>query len=351
MPSGVSGVLNRLRRAPRRLVKELSDGQELANLRRALAEVRPGQPRATVVVTALSPGGIDGPGKVDAAAFFPRFAACLARAGVATEIVTSLAELPAALTRTGGPAVLVHVYREVAHRIDRPEVIEAERQAAAVFNRAESGPIVADKLLTNELLTGCGVRMPSLTSVGPVFSNHRQDSRAEVLVVQRISEADPSRYNTAFVDTRVAYGGRTYHTCVRLICVGGRIVHGYVRARDDAEGSPSVHAADTPLDVGLIEMLQERQVRSRMAELAAIATRVAAALGPGFYSHDVLVPADGGAALLCETGFKFTDGAYTRRLLPIAAELASHRMMFVNEQWAERSAGVFLDECAALGYL
>jgi hypothetical protein len=60
---------------------------------------------------------------------------------------------------------------------------------------------------------------------------------------------------------------------------------------------------------------------------------------------------DGGPPQLCETGFKFNDPSYTRRLAPVAAELPSHRMMFAMPEWAETSAGLFLDECARLGYL
>jgi len=39
---------------------------------------------------------------------------------------------------------------------DTPEVIEAEGRAAGVFNAVKSGPIVADKVLTNEFLAGRG---------------------------------------------------------------------------------------------------------------------------------------------------------------------------------------------------
>jgi hypothetical protein len=242
----------------------------------------------------MSPGGVNGPGKVEAAIFIPPFALRLARAGVATALAAGPAELRAAMTP--GPAILVHVYREVAYRIDTPEVLEAEGRAAGVFNAARSGPIVADKVLTNEFLTGRGVRMPSLSPEGRVFSNLRQDSAGGVVIVDRLDRAEAGRYNTSFVDTRITLAGQTYYTSVRLLCVGARILHGYVRARDVAEGSASVHALDTPLDPRLVEMLQECQVEQRMPELVDLAAGIAAALGPGFYAHDVLMPNDGGTA-------------------------------------------------------
>jgi hypothetical protein len=348
MPTEPSGMLRRLRGAPRRLARRVGAARERARVRRAIAAVQPAAPRATVVVTALSPGGVNGPGKIDAADFLPPFAARLAGAGVATALVSDAAELRAAMATR--PAVLVHIYREVAYRIDTPEVLEAESRTAGVFNRAGLGPIIADKVLTNEFLSRHGVPMPSLAPKGKVLSNDRHDTGAAVAVVEHLEQAEAGRYNTDFVDTRVAYEGRTYYTSVRLHCVGERILHGYVRARDVAEGSASVHAANTPLNAGLVEMLQERQVVRRMPELADIAARVAAAFGPAFYTHDVLVPADGGPPQLCETGFKFNDPVYPARLASVAAELPSHRRMYVIQEWAEESAGLFLDECTRLGY-
>lgn len=349
MSGEIANVVRRLRAAPRRLSNRISESRASAQLRGAVAAVQPTAPRATVVVTGMSPGGLDGPGKVDAAQFLPAFAARLARDRVAVALATDPAQLRRSMAQ--GPAILVHVYREVAYRIDTAEVIEAEHRAAGVFNAAWNGPIIADKLLTNDFLTPRGVPMPSLAPEGPVFSNLRQDSGGAVAVLDRIQEADSGRYNTEFVDTRVDYGGRTYHTCVRLLCVGARIVHGYVRARDVAEGSASVHAADTPQEPALVEALQERLVVHRLPELADLAIGVAEAFGPGFYSHDVLVPNNGGPVRLCETGFKFNDMAYTKRLAPVASDLPSHAAIFAIDTWAERSAGAFLDECARLGYL
>lgn len=349
MSSQFSGMLRRLRAAPRRLSHRIGESRELARLRQTVAAVQPAEARATAVVTGMSPGGLDGPGKVDAGDFLPPFAARLARDGVATALATDPVTLREAMAK--GPSILVHVYREVAYRIDTPQVLEAESRAVAVFNAARTGPIIADKVLTNDFLAPRGVPMPSLAPEGRVFSNLRQDSGGAVAVLERIEEAEVGRYNTAFVDTRVAHQGRSYHTCVRLVCVGARIVHGYVRARDVAEGSASVHAADTPRDAALVETLQERLVAPRMPEFAALAAGVAAAFGPGFYAHDVLVPNDGGPAQLCETGFKFNDPAYTRRLAPVAANLPSHAPMFAMGRWAEASAGAFLDECRRLGCL
>jgi hypothetical protein len=312
-----------------------------------VASLQPDAPRAAVVITGLSPGGLDGPGKVVAPMFFPAFCATLAGGGVGTCFAADVRGLRSAVS-PGIPTVIVNVYREVAYRIDLPEVLAIEDEAAGVFNGSRTGPIVADKEATNRHLAARGVAMPSLAPGGRVFSNSRQASAAPVAVLESLTDADASRYNVDFVDTRVAYGGGRYYTCVRLLCVGSKVVHAYVRARDVEEGSPSVHAADTPLDAGLVMFLQRRLVEDRIAELAELAAKVAAALGPGFYAHDVLVGADGGPPLLCETGFKFHDMPYHRRLSPIAAELPVHRILFDVPALAEASARLFIAECERL---
>jgi hypothetical protein len=171
-----------------------------------------------------------------------------------------------------------------------------------------------------------------------------------VVVLDSIAEADASRYNTALVDTRISHDGRSYYTCVRLLCVGSRIVHAYVRARHVEEGSPSVHSGDTPLDADLMNFLQRRLVDDRLDEMAELAAKVAAALGPGFYAHDVLVDVEGGAPLLGETGFKFNDAAYRRRLAPVAAEIPAHRILCTSSALPEASATRFIAECEQLAF-
>jgi hypothetical protein len=346
----VPGLLKRMKAMSRKLSNSVVKGVEQAKLKKEISALQPSKRAAIVVITGLSPGGLDGPGKVVASRFFPPFCAHLAKSAIGTICATSMGEFRSAVSRSE-PAVIVNVYREVAYRIDRPEILEIERQAAGVFNRAEAGPIVADKDESNLYLTGRSVAMPTLAAQGKVFSNSRQDSGASVSVLTSLEQADASRYNTEFIDTRVTHCGKTYYTCVRLLCIGSKIVHAYVRARDVEDGSPSVHAFDTPLDGPLVEFLQRKLVDDRLAELADLPEKIATALGPGFYAHDVLLDADGGVPLLCETGFKFHDAPYERRLSPIADRLPSHRIIFSMSELAERSAGLFVDECARLGFL
>lgn len=343
-------ILARAKAAKQRLTRALATRRQAAELKRQVAGLQPRERRANVVITGLGPGGLNGPGKVDAARFFPPFCRQLASAGIGTVVATGLGEVRPVVA-AGGPTIIVNVYREVGHRIDLPAVTELEGRATAVFNRSTLGPLIADKQRTNLFLTENGVAMPSLTPRGKVFSNSRQDTGAAVSILDGLEQADADRYNTDFVDTRVIYGGATYYTCVRLLCVGSRIVHAYVRARDVDEGSASVHAVNTPADADLLEFLQRRLVDDRLVEHAELADRIATALGPGFYAHDVLVDREGGPPLLCETGFKFQDPPYANRVSPVAERLPSHRILFSAPLLAEASARLFIDECVRLGFL
>jgi len=220
-----------------------------------------------------------------------------------------------------------------------------------VFNAAATAACIASKPCTAERLEAHGIAVPARVqrpaADGAVFSNAVTGSGLPAFVLASGDAFDPSRHNTEFVDTRVIVDGVAYYTTPRLLCVGGTLVHAYVRARPAAEGRPSVHAADTPRDPGLIEHLQRVLVEANRARLVDLARSLGDALGPGFYAHDLLVCNRTGAILVCETGYKFNDMAYTTHLAPIAARLASHRLMF-GPDFARASARAFLAELRRL---
>jgi len=297
--------------------------------------------RGRMVVTGLGPRRFGAQGKVQPHLFFPIFCEALRTEGISTRFVTSAQELARAVV---GNCAVVHVFQEVSVRIDFKAILDAQRKATLVFNHPQMGPVIARKDDTHRFLTRHGIPMPAMNAIdGPIFSNHVQSCAAPVAVVDDASQLDRSRYNTRFVDTRVAFEGREYYTTVRLLCVGREILHAYVRARDVVEQIPSVHAKDSPLNPALLEHLQAGLVTARMAELKELARALADALGPGFYSHDLLIERSTDLIYVCETGFKFNDWSYTDRISPIAHMLPSHRWMLTPE-FPRRSAEAFLAE-------
>lgn len=300
-------------------------------------------PKGRVIFAALGPSQFYKTGKVAPDFFFSPFCEELERDGVEVKFVTQPAELVKYTTRSS--SVVVHIYNEVRDSNYEPPPIVAN----IVFNDYPTGRICCNKTLTNRKLADHGVPVPPLVteaSGSAVFSNVVQGSKAEIQVIES-GPLDKSRYNTRFIDTVVDVDGQQFHTCVRLICVSGHIVHAYARARP-AQERPSVHAADTPLNSKLIEHLQTKLVEPNWSQFEALALGAAKAMGPGFYVHDVLIDQTDGRAYICEVGIKLHDSAYTGRLAPIQDKLPSHKFMFTSA-YPRRSARAFLADCIERG--
>ena len=306
---------------------------------------QPIEVKGRVIITGLGPGEFHGPGKVQPNLFFPDFCIALKDAGIETKFVTTAKELSDEINDN---CCVIHIYREVSVRIDTDDILNAQTGAKLVFNHPCMGPIIARKNETHHLLTRHGIKMPSMSNFSNlVFSNSLQDSGADVQLLHDTSKINHERYNTEFIDTSVSYKGKSYYTTVRIMCIGEAILHAYVRARDLQEGSPSVHAHDTPLDPILIEHLQLVLVDENFEKLKLLTAKISRILGPGFYSHDILIDNVTKEIYLCETGFKFNDWAYTNRLAPIIKSLDSHKWM-KSALYAKKSSELFLSECKRL---
>lgn len=331
------------------LFDKLSNLRHTAALRRRLTASMPQRPEVHVVVAGLSPTLLRDSGKVTARHFFPAFCDFLRRNGCSTSFVTDEKSLKRELD-TSTPTATILVYREVAGlpRLE-PEVLGLSN---VVFNSPEVGAIIREKSRTNEVLTAGGVSMPSMSFKAntPVISNANIDSGAQVTLGVGVN-APSGSYTTEFIDTTVDFRGHSYFTTVRCLCVGRHIVHSYVRARPTTQNDPSVHAKDTPLDPDLIEYLQKSLVEQHACALEEMAVQIADVLGQGFYSHDILVERGSGRVLLCETGYKFDDMSYTRRIAPIFQQLPSHQILLPTESYALRSAAALIKVLRDLTFL
>ena len=165
-------------------------------------------------------------------------------------------------------------------------------------------------------------------------------------VVSDISALDPARYNRALINTVQRFDGNEYYTCVRLMCIGQRIIHTIVRARDAREGSPSVHSRDTPLNSDLLITLQKALVDDLAESYTSLATKLFEAAGPGFLSYDLLVETETRKIYVCEAGFKFFDSTIANHLLPLRPKLPFHEALFHIEAYAEKASSAFV---AAIG--
>lgn len=315
--------------------------------------VRVPQPRnakARVVLTALTPGGAGADGKVSKRDFLPTFCDTLRRNDIATAWVSSTRELSRAL-RVEEPVVLIHLFGEDRNQIESPELAELEQRAVATFNRSGIGPLLADKLDSHRAFAAAGIPVPDLREAGGFVRSRLGTGLPTAITPNDTSvtrQEDDRQIRTEFVDTRVEFGNRRYFTSIRLLCIDNVVLHAYPRARDDQEGDASVHAHDTPADPALIEHLHKSLVQPRSVEFTSIAQQLYEVLGHGFYVHDLVIEAATGAVFVCETGFKFDDAAYWRHLEPIASRIPSQSVLFPVQQFAQYSAGVFLERCQSI---
>ena len=76
--------------------------------------------------------------------------------------------------------------------------------------------------------------------------------------------------------------------------------------------------------------------------------KAAAAFGPGFYGHDVVVETTSGNVFVCETALKFFPDSYMRKFRGL---LDSENKLFSTTDWkdyAKDSAFAFVDYCAEI---
>lgn len=306
-----------------------------------------GRPRH-LIFTAFTRFGLGGKGKVYIPEYFPGFTQSLAAAGVDCSFVFDEQGLTDAIDDRD--TAILHMYNEEKLYPVNDLIRAAERRAGVVFCTHRAALISSIKPRTNSFLTARGISMPAMIGPGDaadlgtsVFSNAAIGSGRRTMVLADGANLDLARYNTRYVDTRLDFGGKTYHTMFRIQAVGRQVQHAYPRARDVGERSASVHSKDTPADGPLIEFLFRTLIEPRREEIARHTFALGEILGPGFYAHDMVVCNSTGRLYMVETGFKFNDTPYATYLEPDADRMPSNRIFYTGE-YPVRAASLFLGE-------
>ena len=340
-----SGVLRRLPAAPRRLSRKVGDSRASARPAR-VADVQPAAPRATVVFTGISPGGLDGPGKVERG-----FPATLRRAPRQGRSGDGARHQPGrareAMAKGRDPRSRLPRGRL---RIDTAEVLNAEGGRSGVFNAAQNGPIIADKVLTNDFLTStacrCRASRPRASVQQRPPGQRRRRRRAGS---PRGGRPRPLQHRASSTPASPTAGEPT---TPRAAALRRRADPPRLRAGSRRDGrSASVHAPDTPLDPPLIDTLQKRLVDPPEARAPRPAARVAAAFGPGSTRTTCWSRATAGRPSSARPASSSTIGGYTGRLSPLAADCRRTRDVRDGRLGRRAAPRLFLDECARLGYL
>ena len=227
------------------------------------------------------------------------------------------------LMKSTTPTVIINVFGEDAHQINNSLVDEIENNVDIIFNKSTVGPILADKLKSLEYLTSFDVPMPGPPKLGMLtFENGKFGSGSKsTRLLEPCEELNDEKYNREFVDTRINFEGRSYYTSVRILCIGAKIMYAFPRARLTCQGIPNANNKSTPLDPKLINFLKKSLIDENLSQLENIANKVYGATGLAFLAHDILIDNHGSNAYLCETGFKFDDIGFRKKIDVISNEL------------------------------
>lgn len=318
----------------------------------------------TLICVGFPPTGLKGNGKVRPGYFFPPFAEALAGHGVQLLLIRNhrvfLARDP--LSGRSTKCVVLPIYNETCIHQDnalREAVGDVEKTALArygersIIHGLHFGATIGDKTAANRLLRSAGVPMPELlngaTAPSRIFSNANVGTQEPVAVIEPGQATDLNRYNTAYIDTVHSFRGKSFHVCLRAMCVGAVCVSLLVRARPVEDGSVSVHSRNTPVDSALLNHFYQTIAIPRRRGIEDICATIAAHLGIGFYAHDLLPEAGSDRVFVCETGFKMNDRTLHTHLLPLRADLAFGDSLFGAE--IARTADAFVAEARRAGML
>ena len=331
------------------------DKRRLARLRNKISVSVPEPLKAKVIILNLNSDPLNAAGKVVPNTFFPPFCAVLARCGIASVYLNDMENMSNELIESEGiPIVVISLVHELYDDLDRYKIPnQLIQKVAAVFNSHQTAGIIGDKRKANRYLSNQGVPMPSLNPDPrkKIFSNARVGSHEEVYLYDSVDDVDVSRYNTEFIDTRVEFNSTYFYTTIRLACIGSNIVQIYGRASDVENGNPSVHSTDTPRDCGLMDYIRDQLVIPHLEQFRFIAEKIEAALGPGFYVHDLLIDQENGNILLCETGFKFYDGTYSNHMMDTIGSRRLLTGIMDTKSYAAYAASMFVTYCVANSFI
>ena len=276
-------------------------------------------PSCSVAVIGTYADGLNRPGKVTGALFFPIFDYVLRQFDARVACYENADDFVEADTRDFA-RVAILVYAEALDDLDA--VQRAERRILAkhpdtlIVHSAELGRTLGSKVRTNKFLSEIGVPVPRLIEEPvcneAVLSNHAHSSGQAVFLVHPGMPLDRGRYNTSFIDTTHRFNGIEYYVYIRAYAVGEVRVATYVGCRPIAEGNPSVHLSDAT-DSAAINYFNYSFSIPFQVQLQTLCSRMGAMFGLGFFIHDFLPCSRTGRLFVTESGFKLNPGPAVRQ--------------------------------------
>ena len=223
---------------------------------KTINRIQPVTPRAKLVIAALGPYRLKTRGKVNVRTFFPSFCRTMAQHGISCVYVKDLESLENQLSESHRmPTIVINLVHEIFDFGAYEATDSMRHRMSALFNSHRIARVIRDKEQTNAFFSQNKIPVPScdIERGRKVFSNAKVGTHAPVFVSDDIQNLDDARYNVQYIDTRQKFNGSEYHTSIRLMCIGPRLLQIFVRARDVKENNPSVHNADTPINRPLLD--------------------------------------------------------------------------------------------------
>ncbi len=313
---------------------------------------QPRNPKANVLIADFSryPPPLRNRNKVRVDLFFPHFCQQLGRNGFASVFVHDPESLQRKLRTDGMPNILINLLGEGADNRIYALPPHLENSISLIFNSRRLGDIVGCRKTTNTLLAEHGVSVPrrnpltsgkrKIFSLGGGYPN-------SATIADSYQELESGRYNVEFIDTRMAFQGKTYVTSLRIMCIGSRVIKFIIRARDCKEGRPEARDRNTPRDPNLIDHLYQKMVVSSQDRLLAMVEDIESVYGPGFYAHDIVLDKNTGNPYLCETELKFFPDTYMRVFQGLLDDKNPMYSTMSYRSYAKRAAAEFMDYCNA----
>lgn len=300
------------------------------------------------IIATTSPVPVRWLGKMRSRTFLRPFCIEVSRLGYRIKFANSVAEIERYLEGEK-ITILLNIIGEDVFTISSRALEHLEKRPSVTFNPLRTALILADKLKTQQILTSHDVLMPKILdgASGGFLRARSGTNRPTKFLAEKPEGAtidDRKSIVNEFIDTTVDWENEKFYTSVRLLCINDKIIHQYVRARSFKEQDPNVHASNTPLNADFLNHLQDIIIIPNTERFAEISKKIYDALGDGFYAHDILVERDSGRLLVCETGIKFDDYSFWTRIRSIEKALYVHSIFFPPEEFAKKSAAIFVAE-------
>lgn len=271
------------------------------------------------VLVARGKHGLGGKGKLRHRRMLPLLKQEFALHGIELKTAVNLFEARAAIE--SGAQIVINVFNEL-HELDEILIQDEDLPSHIAINPLRLREILNNKTVLSERFQKNSIPVPSDSKVAiDWFQIYATGTSVPPKLLADGEKPEYGHHVTKYIETSRPFKGKVYRTYVRLFAVGEHLIAANVGIRPWSENDLSVHLIDTPLDVELISHFQTLLVDRNIDRFISLAKKLGACLGPGIFTHDIVIEAETQEIFVCETGIKFDIGAVENHFQPIKSEI------------------------------